>query len=90
MAKCFGSWAFAPADVPALPQTAVQVLPTTVTYTFDGEGIEVELAFMTPLLPEDLMIFSRPVTYLSWQVKSTDGKAAHRAIVLRQHGGACR
>ena len=21
------------------------------------------------------MIFSRPVTYLSWQVKSTDGKA---------------
>ena len=73
--KVFRIMGAAPADVPALPQTAVQVLPTTVTYTFDGQGIEVELAFITPLLPEDLMIFSRPVTYLGWQVKSTDGKA---------------
>ena len=51
------------------------VLPTTVTYTFEGEGVHIELAFMTPLLPDDFMVFSRPVTYLSWQVKSTDGKS---------------
>ena len=73
--KVFRIMGTAPAEAPALPQTAVQVLPTTVRYTFDGEGIHVELSFMTPLLPDDLMIFSRPVTYLSWQVKSTDGKA---------------
>ena len=72
--KVFRVMGTQPADAPALPQTSVQIHPTTVTYTFDGEGIHVQLAFMTPLLPDDLLIFSRPVTYLSWQVKSTDGK----------------
>jgi hypothetical protein len=63
-----------PKDIPALNQTRVQIMPTTVTYTFEGAGVRVNLAFMNPLLPEDLMVFSRPVTYLTWQVNSLDGK----------------
>ena len=35
----------------------------------------VTLTFMTPALPEDLDLLSRPVTYLTWDVKATDGKA---------------
>ena len=56
--KIFRVMGTQPADAPALPQTAVQVLPTTVSYAFDGEGIHLELAFMTPLLarrPDDLL-----------------------------------
>jgi Domain of unknown function (DUF4965)/Domain of unknown function (DUF5127)/Domain of unknown function (DUF1793)/Domain of unknown function (DUF4964) len=73
--KTFRIMGISPAEAPALPQTAVRILPTTVAYTFEGEGVQVELSFMTPLLPDDLMIFSRPITYLSWQVKATDGKS---------------
>lgn len=61
-----------PKDAPPLPQTGVEINPTTVTYTFEGAGVRVALAFFTPLLPEDLDAFSRPVTYLSWRVEATD------------------
>ena len=63
-----------PKDVPALEQTNLEILPTTVTYTFQGAGIRLSLAFMNPLLPEDLMVLSRPVTYLTWEAVSIDGQ----------------
>ena len=64
----------APAEVPAMDQKSLSIQPTTVTYTFEGAGIRVALEFMTPLLPEDLMVMSRPITYLTWNVNSIDGK----------------
>src|SRR5215471_12854349 len=63
-----------PADVPALPQTKVEVLPTRTIYTFEGEGVRLTLTFMTPALPEDLEILSRPVTYVTWEVRAIDDK----------------
>lgn len=64
-----------PAAFPALPQKSLEVLPTRTIYVFAGEGVQVKVTFTTPALPEDLMIYSRPVTYLTWDVNSTDGKA---------------
>src|SRR5437660_2428255 len=49
-----------PKDVPALPQTAVDVWPTRTVYTFDGAGVRLTLTFTTPALPDDLMLLSRP------------------------------
>jgi hypothetical protein len=63
-----------PAYVPALPQTNLEVLPTRTIYTFEGEGVRLTLTFMTPALPEDLEVMSRPVTYVTWEVRETDGK----------------
>ena len=57
-----------PANVPALPQTGLEVLPTRTIYTFEGEGVRLTLTFMTAALPDDLMIYSRPVTYVTWDV----------------------
>src|SRR5437588_2666693 len=51
-------------DSPVLPQTKIEVLPTRTIYSFEGEGIHLNLTFMTAALPGDLMIYSRPVTYL--------------------------
>ena len=62
-----------PAKVPALPQTNLEVLPTRTIYTFEGEGVWLTLTFMTAALPEDLMIYSRPVTYLTWTIRAIDG-----------------
>ncbi len=61
-----------PERVPALPQIGLRVLPTRTTYEFDTAGVHLTLTFMTPLLPYDLRIMSRPVTYLTWSVRSTD------------------
>ena len=32
-----------PADVPALPQTSLQVLPTRTIYAFEGEGVRLTI-----------------------------------------------
>ncbi|HEV3081875.1 MAG TPA: DUF4965 domain-containing protein [Gemmataceae bacterium] len=69
-----------PKDIPALRQTSVEVLPTRTVYTFDGSGIRLTLTFTTPALPDDLLILSRPVTYLTWEARSTD-QAAHEVTV---------
>jgi len=55
-----------------LPQTRVEVLPTRTIYTFTGAGIQLELTFLTPALPDDLDVLSRPVTYVDWKVSSAD------------------
>jgi hypothetical protein len=63
-----------PAAVPALPQSGVEVLPTRTIYTFEGQGVQLSLTFMTAALPESIDLLSRPVTYLIYQCHSTDGK----------------
>ena len=62
-----------PRNTPALPQQTVEVLPTRTIYNFEGSGVHVRLTFLTPALPNDLEILSRPLTYIVWDVNSTDG-----------------
>ena len=71
-----------PREVPALAQTLLRVTPTHTIYTFAGSGVEVTLTFFTPALVQDLDILSRPVTYLSWEVKSTDAKSHQVSLYL--------
>ncbi|MDB6063802.1 MAG: Glutaminase [Pedosphaera sp.] len=63
-----------PGNVPPLPQTNLEVAPTRTIYTFEGEGVRLTLTFMTPSLPDDIDILSRPVTYITYDVRATDGK----------------
>src|SRR5436189_3249632 len=58
-------------EFPLLAQTSVEVLPTRTIYEFEGAGEKISLTFMTAALPEDLMIYSRPVTYLTWEARPT-------------------
>ena len=51
-------------------QTGLEVLPTRTIYTFEGEGLRLTLTFMTAALPDDLMIYSRPVTYVTCELPS--------------------
>jgi hypothetical protein len=70
--KAFRVMGKEPANVPALPQTNLEVLPTRTIYTFEGEGMRLTLTFMTPALPDDLDVLARPVTYLTWDAQATD------------------
>ncbi|MBV9122308.1 MAG: DUF4965 domain-containing protein [Planctomycetes bacterium] len=63
-----------PKDVRAMPQLGLQVLPTRTLYEFGAQGVRVRLTFLTATLPDDLEVLSRPVTYLTWEVRSADGK----------------
>lgn len=58
----------------SLPQTGVLVLPTRTIYTFANEKVQVQMIFLTPAIPNDLDLLSRPVTYVSYSARSLDGK----------------
>ncbi|MCC7173890.1 MAG: DUF4965 domain-containing protein [Bryobacterales bacterium] len=57
-----------------MKQVRREVTPTSTLYAFEEAGVELTLTFLTPALPEDLDILSRPVTYLTFSVRSTDGR----------------
>jgi hypothetical protein len=63
-----------PSGVPAMPQSGLKVTPTRSIYDFDDGHVHVTLTFMTPALPDRLDILARPLTYLTWDVRSVDGK----------------
>ena len=70
-----------PKKVPAMPQTSLKISSLHTDYAFEAGGVRLEVSFFTPALLRDLDVLSRPVTYLSWTLRSTDGRA-HAANVL--------
>ena len=67
-------------EEPPLEQKSVEVLPTRTVYGFEGGGVRLTLTFLTPLLPHDLDILARPVTYVTWEARSTDGREHRTAL----------
>lgn len=78
--KTFRLMGAEPAEIPAMPQTSLEVLPTRTIYTFAGSGVSLTLTFMTADLPDDLNVLSRPVTYLTWEVQATDAQKHTLAV----------
>jgi len=70
----------APRELPSMVQSAVRVLPTRTTYEFESDGVRLSLTFLTPMLPHNLDVLSRPVTYLTWEARAADG--AQHAVAL--------
>jgi hypothetical protein len=70
-----------PAALPALRQIDLKVLPTRTIYTFEGKGVRLSMTFMTAALPESIDLLSRPVTYLTEECQSIDGKS-HQVEIL--------
>jgi hypothetical protein len=66
----------------AMQQVSLEVTPLHSRYRFSAGGIELRVTFMTPLFPRDLDVLSRPVSYLTWQAVSTDGKAHEVSLLL--------
>src|ERR1700751_3436837 len=62
----------APGSAPPLPQTSLNVTPTRTVYQFAGQGISLEVDFLSPLLANDPDVMSRPVTYITMRVQSKD------------------
>jgi hypothetical protein len=70
-----------PEESPAMEQTSLTVAATHTRYLFRAAGVELGVEFFSPVIASDMDLVSRPVTYLSWTAKATDG-ASHRVEVL--------
>lgn len=58
----------------AASQKSLSVLPTRTIYGFNCGSVDVDLIFTAPMIMTDLELMSRPVNYLTWQIRSNDGK----------------
>jgi hypothetical protein len=65
---------------PPMKQVSLQVLPTRTVYLFEADGVRLSLTFMSPLLPDDLDVMARPVSYLTFDTQAIDGRT-HQVVL---------
>src|SRR5436190_1468344 len=87
--KTFRLMGKGPDEFAPLSQVGLEVLPTRTIYTFEGAATKVKLTFMTAALPDDLMVYSRPVTYLTWDATSTDEKEHKISVYFEASTDIC-
>jgi hypothetical protein len=71
-----------PEGTPAMTQTALEVWPTRTIYRFEAGGVRLTLTFCSPLLVNDLDALGRSVTYVAFDVQTSDAKAHKIALYL--------
>ena len=76
--RWMGTW---PQTIPSIGQTALEVTATKTTYRFEEAGVRLEVAFLSPLLPSDLDLMARPISYVSATIAATD-RASHEVQLL--------
>lgn len=84
--KSFRYLGDADSDIPALEETHRKITPTRTIVTLQNPQIELRVCFFTPAFPDDLALMARPVTYLSWDVKSRDGAEHDVTLYLDVEG----
>jgi hypothetical protein len=57
----------------AAKQNSVDVQATQTRYAFTCGPVDLQLTFTAPYLPDSLVLLSRPVDYISYEVKPNDG-----------------
>ena len=62
-----------PKQLPPFTQKSIEVFPTRSIYEFEDAGVHVTMTFMQPALPDDLEVYSWPLSYITWNVRSADG-----------------
>ncbi len=61
-------------DAPAMEQKSVDCNAFSTTYVFEAAGIRLRAIFTSPIIPNDLYLLSRPVSYLEVQSEILDRK----------------
>ena len=61
-------------ETPVIEQTGCRLDALSTRYTFENAAILLEVTFLTPLLPYDLHLMSRPVSYMHTDWKALDGE----------------
>ena len=69
---------------PAAELRATRVTPTSTRFEFAAGGVALSLEFLTPVLPQDPALLTRPVSYIVWHAAAADG-AGHEVQVYFDH-----
>jgi hypothetical protein len=69
-------------EIKPMQQTGFKLTPTRTMYSFEANGIKLDLTFLTPALPQDLNVLSRPLTYIVWDVRAIDGREHNVRLYL--------
>lgn len=63
-------------------QKDVDVMATSSYYTFECGPVELDVVFTAPMLIDNYDLLSSPINYISYQVRSTDGKEHDVQVLL--------
>ncbi|WP_428656893.1 glutaminase domain-containing protein [Runella sp.] len=63
------------APLPAAEQISAGLTATKTFYNFKAGGVNLALSFLSPLLLNDLEVTARPVSYVTFDAHSNDGKS---------------
>lgn len=85
--RCLGGAITLDEPVPAMQQLDRRITPLTTAYRFAADGVELTLSFISPMLPDDLGLIGRPVSYVDLAVKPTDGRT-HTVEVYLDYGAS--
>ncbi|NIG55826.1 glutaminase family protein [Chitinophaga sp. Cy-1792] len=77
------------ADTRVADQRAVRISATQTAYDFRAGGVDVQLKFRSPLLMDSLPLMSRPVTYVTYEVKANDGKSHQVSVSFAASKDLC-
>ncbi|GAB4022066.1 glutaminase family protein [Spirosoma koreense] len=74
------------ASVAVATQTGVTVSATQTHYTFTAGAVNLTVNFLSPLLLDNLEVAARPITYLTFDVRSRDGKPHSTQVFFSESG----
>ena len=67
-------------------QTDVTVSATQTKYTFTAGSVNLGVNFLSPLLLDELDVAARPISYVTFDVRSTDGKPHSVQVFFSESG----
>lgn len=73
-------------SITAATQTGVTVSATQTNYTFEAGPVNLGVSFLSPLLLNDLEVVARPVSYVTFDVRSQDGKPHSVQVFFSESG----
>jgi hypothetical protein len=76
-------------SIPKLNFIQAEINPTQTIYSYKDAGIELQLIFTTPLLPDSLDLISEDAGYITWKVRSVDGNKHDVSIYIDNSAELC-
>jgi hypothetical protein len=63
-----------------------EIMPTSTTFTFSAEQVDIVMNFLSPVIAEDMDLVSRPLTYITWSFVAKDNKNHNAEIYFDVSG----
>src|SRR5204863_7851067 len=63
-----------PQQIPQAVQKSAEITATQTKYEFNCGTVDLSVKFLSPLLANDLDLYSRPISFITFNVNSNDGK----------------